>query len=270
LGQAAGPARPAEPTLDRRRSIGLALAAVAAPAALLLPGCAFKPRAPTVPMRVLNHPAACAAGRDTLLVLLPGAYSPPEEFEAAGFVDAARQARLAADIGIADAHLRYFTDKTAIQRLREDIVLPARARGVKDVWLVGISLGGFGALGYALRHPGEVSGVLAIAPYLGRRTLLRDIVAGGGPRLWRERALPEGPDDVETALWQWLSAPAPAGPPVWLAYGRDDRFADSHRLLSGLLPADRVDSVPGGHDWPPWRALWDRFLARGLLPRCAA
>ena len=234
-------------------------------------------------MRVLNHAAPCGtrAASQTLLVLLPGAYSAPEEFEAAGFIAAARQAGVAADIAIADAHLGYFTDKSVLQRLRDDVVLPARARGVRNVWLVGISLGGFGALGYALRHPAEVSGVVAIAPYLGRRTLLRDIVAGGGPTVWRNTAMPEGPDDVETGLWQWLSAPQSAGrpgraesdnapdrPPVWLAYGRDDRFADSHRLLSSVLPAERVDTVSGGHDWPPWRALWDRWLARGLLPTC--
>ena len=223
-------------------------------------------------MRVLNHAAPCGtpAARQTLLVLLPGAYSAPEEFETAGFIDAARQAGVAADITIVDAHLGYFADKSVLQRLREDVVLPARARGVRQVWLVGISLGGFGALGYALRHPADITGVVALAPYLGRRTVLRDIVAGGGPAVWRNTAVPEGPDDLETGVWQWLSAPQPASPPVWLGYGRDDRFADSHRLLSGVLPAGHVDSVPGGHDWPPWRALWDRWLARGLLPRCAA
>ena len=222
-------------------------------------------------MQTIRHAPRCAPAKarsDTLLVLLPGAYSRPEEFEAAGFVDATHASQLDAEIVIADAHLGYYADKSVIERLRADIVLPARARGVKNLWLVGISLGGFGALGYAQRHPAEVSGVLAIAPYLGRRTLLRDIVAGGGPRVWQTTAVPEGPDDLETAVWMGLAAPRPNAPPVWLGYGRDDRFADSHRLAASVLPEGRVFSVPGGHDWPPWRALWDAWLARDLLPRC--
>ena len=56
-----------------------------------------------------------------------------------------------------------------------------------------------------------------------------------------------------------------------LGYGRDDRFADAHRVFAGLLPAARVASTPGGHDWPAWSALWQDWLARGLLqPACAA
>jgi hypothetical protein len=39
-----------------------------------------------------------------------------------------------------------------------------------------------------------------------------------------------------------------------LGYGRDDRFADAHRLLATQLPAAQVFDTPGGHDWPVWRA----------------
>jgi hypothetical protein len=33
-----------------------------------------------------------------------------------------------------------------------------------------------------------------------------------------------------------------------------------------VLPAGHSVEVPGGHDWPPWRALWTSWLDRGLLP----
>lgn len=67
-----------------------------------------------------------------------------------------------------------------------------------------------------------------------------------------------------------LAQPAPAGPPVWLGFGREDRFADAHRLLAQALPAERHFDVPGGHDWPPWRALWSAWLDRRLLPQACA
>jgi dienelactone hydrolase len=250
----------------KRRAL-LRAGAAAAVSAVIAAGCAYAPRPVTRPMRTLVHKPGCAGG--TLVLMLPGAGSVPEEFETAGFVDAMRQRGIAAEAVIADAHLGYYNDRSVIDELRRHVVLPARERGIRQVWLVGISLGGFGALGYAARHPGEVAGVFAIAPYLGRRTLQRDIVAAGGPVIWQRTAQPEGPDDLDTQVWRDLAAPRPGAPPVWLGFGADDRFAASHRLAASVLPAERVSTVPGGHDWPPWRALWVAWLARGLLPRCA-
>ena len=31
------------------------------------------------------------------------------------------------------------------------------------------------------------------------------------------------------------------------------------------LPPDHHFDLPGGHDWPVWRALWQQWLARGLI-----
>jgi len=36
-------------------------------------------------------------------------------------------------------------------------------------------------------------------------------------------------------------------------------------LLAAALPATRVTDLPGGHDWPPWRALWTQWLDSGAL-----
>jgi pimeloyl-ACP methyl ester carboxylesterase len=246
----------------RRAATALALATAGSS------GC-LAPPAATAPMRVLRD--APTGPTQTLVVLLPGAYSRPEEFVREGFVSALRERGLAVEVVIADAHLGYFNERSVLVRLRDDVVQPARERGLR-VWLVGISLGGFAALGYAARHGREIEGVLALAPYLGRRELQRDLVATGGPLGWRVQARPREPDDLEHDLWMWLSDPARragAAPTVHLGYGRDDRFADAHRLLEPLLPAGASDAVPGGHDWPAWRALWMRWLGRGLLPRGA-
>jgi hypothetical protein len=272
------PASPdARPRLPTRR---LALLAGAGGALLGLAGCQFLPRTPVTPMPLLRQPGPGPGRADTLVVLLPGAYSRPQEFIDEGYVRALRAsggAGAAADVWIADAHLGYFNDRSVLRRLREDVIAPARAQGYQRLWLVGISLGGFGALAYASVHGRSagtgVDGVLAVAPYLGSRRLQGEMLAAGGPRAWAD-ATPAGtpgleqgasPDDGERALWRWLARPPAGAPPVYLGYGSEDRLADGHRLLAGVLPADRVATVPGGHDWPPWLALWQGWLQRGLL-----
>lgn len=200
--------------------------------------------------------------------MLPGAYSRPPEFVDEGFVAAVRSRGLAADIVVVDAHIGYYNERHIVQRLRDDVVLPAQRQGYAQVWLVGISIGGFGALGYAARHGSEIAGVVTLAPYLGRRTLQREIADAGGPRAWRAQLPPPAPgdaDDLDRDLWAWLAAPASAMP-VYLGYGRDDRFAESHRVLAALLPPGRSFDTPGGHDWPAWREAWHHWLDRGLLP----
>lgn len=229
-------------------------------------GCA-SPRPPVTPMLVLNDLSGCAAADSALVVMLPGAYSPPEEFVQEGYVSALRQRALAVDVAIVDAHLGYFSDGSVMRRLREDVILPARAAGYRSIWLVGISLGGFGALGYAARHGDDIDGVLAIAPYPGTQALQRQIVEAGGPPAWRQR-LGQAPTELESAMWWWLGGPAePGRPPVYLGYGRDDRFARGLELMATTLPANHASTVPGGHDWGPWRALWSGWLERGLLDR---
>jgi pimeloyl-ACP methyl ester carboxylesterase len=244
----------------RRVLVGLGLAAVVG-------GCFYlvTPIA-KVPMDTLRLDAPCAEGRPaTLIVMLPGAYSRPGDFVEEGFVDALRQRGIAADVVVADSHIGYVIERSLFERLHEDVVRPAKARGYQRVWLLGISLGGFAALGYAVLHPGEVDGVVALAPYLGARKLLDEISAAGGPTRWLAQTSPAAEDDADRRLWRALAGGTLAVP-VYLGYGRDDRFADAHRLLSGVLPAERVTTAAGGHDWPAWRELWEGWLDRGSIP----
>lgn len=253
--------------MRRRTVVGLAIAAAVA-------GCIYlvTPIA-KVPMDALRVDAPCADGRPTtLVVMLPGAYSRPGEFVDEGFVDALRRRGIAADVVVADSHIGYVIERSLFDRLHADIVRPARARGYQRVWLLGISLGGYAALGYALRHPSEVDGVIALAPYLGARKLLDEIEAAGGPRRWHAQAAASEPgaDDADRRLWHALAG-AGLAVPVYLGYGRADRFAEAHRWLADVLPAERVSTVDGGHDWAPWRALWEGWLdGHRLGPACRA
>lgn len=266
-----------QPRPPTRRQVVLV---TAGPVLASLPGCQWLPRAPVTPMPLLRPSGQAARVTSTLVVMLPGAYSQPQEFIAEGYVGALRAHGAPADVVIADAHLGYFRDRSVLRRLREDVVAPARAQGYQRVWLVGISLGGFGALAYASLHGQDrrhgIDGVLAVAPYLGSPRLLAELQAAGGPRAWADAdaaasAAPRpadeagGQDAGERVLWRWLARPPTDAPPVYLGYGTEDRLADGHRLLAGVLPPEHVATVPGGHDWPPWRALWQQWLGRGLL-----
>jgi len=214
---------------------------------------------------------ACPGVRaPALVILLPGAHMTPQELQREGFVRAVRERKLAADVVIADAHLGYVYDGSMFERLHDDVLAPALAQGYRRIWLCGISLGGFVGLGYAMRHPQQIEGVLALAPYLGRRPLVQAVADAGGPAAWRTTARPRDDKDVDHELWMWLSQRPATAPALYLGYGREDRFAQGHALLASTLPAERVSVVPGGHDWAPWQRLWAMWLDRGLLPTVCA
>ncbi|MFS2100497.1 alpha/beta hydrolase [Variovorax sp. Varisp85] len=254
------------------------LAALGLGAALLAVACGGVRKA-VVPMATSLERSSCARGEvDTLLVMLPGAYSAPDEFAREGFVHAVQENRVAADVMLVDAHLGYYNDKTILDRLNADVVAPARSQGYRHLWFVGISLGGFGGMLYAQTHPGELAGLVTLAPYLGERALGTDIANAGGLARWNGPLVdpaaspPRTPN--ETQLWQWLRGYAgftnTAGvrPPLYLGYGVDDRFAFSNRLLANVLPPERVFTTEGGHDWPEWNRLWRRMLPTLPLPGC--
>ncbi|GGC07325.1 hypothetical protein GCM10007205_15610 [Oxalicibacterium flavum] len=217
---------------------------------------------------VIEDRCPCKAAPDTLIVLLPGAYDTPGDFVAHGFVAAARARRIAADIVMADTHVGYYTSALVVERLQQDIVAPARARGYRHVWLVGISLGGYGSLLYSKQYGGQIAGMFLMAPFLGNRSLVAEI-RKTGLAAWQPGEI--AATDYDRELWAWIRGYSDAPrqrPPLYLGYGLEDRFAGSNRLIGDVLPPGHVGTVPGGHEWRPWRALWEEFLDRDVLPRC--
>lgn len=214
-------------------------------------------------MRTIAHPGAGVAGGD-LVVFLPGRGDRAEDFEDRGLLGAARAAGLEADVLAVDAHLAYYYKRVITERLWEDVVLPARARGYRRLWVVGISLGGLGAITLAQEHPDAVAGLFVLAPYLGEPELTREIEAAGGLARWDG-----APSERDfRGVWGFLRgyAAGETRPPLWLAYGESDRYAYGHRLLATALPRERVMVTSGGHDWKAWEHLWREFLARGAFP----
>lgn len=190
------------------------------------------------------------------MIWLPGAYHSARDFVEEGFVSAVARRRALLDLRFVDLEMQHLDDRGALQRLRSDIVLPARDSGA-SVWLAGISLGGLMALDYASRHLDELNGLCLLAPYLGNRMLLKEISATSGLAGWEPGELAEA--DTERRIWRYIKTRVDSRP-LFLGYGKNDRFSAAHAMLAAALPADSVEVVAGGHQWGTWLTLWEKFL----------
>ena len=155
-----------------------------------------------------------------LLVMLPPAKATAQDLLDHGFA-----AAVPIEVEAIDARADDYLDNDIGARLESEIMRKRHAR----LWLMGISLGGWGCLSVARRRPAAIEGVILIAPFLGSRD----------------------PEPLEAGL-----------PPVYLGFGDADRYAAPSRMLARGLPPERVVVLPGGHDWPTWLQLWRVLLAK--------
>jgi hypothetical protein len=132
------------------------------------------------PLPIRRCPYAGALATRDLLVCLPGIADEAQDFEDWGFVDLVLGHPLASDVLLVDAHYGYYADRTLVEQLDYDVLLPASACGYRSIWLAGISKGALGALLYASQRQHAVNGIVAIAPFLRTRTLVNEISHAGG------------------------------------------------------------------------------------------
>ena len=220
-----------------------------------------------VPLHVVRYPGpALAAGQPrTLVVLLPGRWDRPQDFEKYHFPEIAAGAGANVDMVAVDAHLNYYFKYMIVDRLREDVIGPARPH-YDRIWLAGISIGGTGSLLYASQHPEDLAGVVVFAPYLGEDAVIEEVAAAGNLGSWQApKTL--APDDFQHRLWIWLQSYAKEPPrfPLYLGWGEKDSFARANGLVARELPKRRVFTAPGGHEWRAWTALWEQFVRTGAL-----
>jgi len=207
--------------------------------------------------------AAADSRSNTLVIMLPGRGDRGATFIDQGFQREGQ--RHGFDTIAVDAHFGYYMKRSLLPRLHEDIVLPARAAGYENIWLLGISMGGFGSLLYAAEHPDEVNGVILLAPYLGDAKLAQEIEATGGLANWSGQS--PGFEDYEIGVWKWLrdAANGNSGATVILGYGESDGSARMHAVLGDALPPSSVYTLEGGHKWNVWQPLWEKIAADLML-----
>jgi hypothetical protein len=202
-----------------------------------------------------------------LVVVLPGRADDVADLQKSGIAQAVQSAWPDADVVLTGLALGYYMQGRAAQRLHDEVIMPARSRGYAQVWLVGASLGGMGAVMYDRAYPNDADGMVLLAPYLGDTRLLSEISAAGGVSSWQPPASEEGKgfSSFQQELWRhlqtWSRRPA-AARNVWLAYGKDDQLREAVPLLAPLLPPGHVLVREGGHDWGVWSPATREVLVR--------
>lgn len=237
-----------------------------------------------LPAEVLADPA----GATCTVLLLPGFWDSPADFERHGFDDELAARDLDVRLLAADAHVGYYRKRSILEQLRQ--IVRAERRDGRTVWLAGNSLGGVGSLIYARHESGDVEGVLLMAPYLGEPETIQEIRDAGGPLEWAPPGTEPSDDEPDIVggetldrdeyareTWRWLAAwhrqgggDGGSAPQIWLAWGEDDDFAGPAELAARLLPEGQARSAPGGHDWKAWTQNWRDFLDAGALDGCRA
>jgi pimeloyl-ACP methyl ester carboxylesterase len=199
---------------------------------------------------------------NTLFILLPGANHLPEDFFTQGFVSAVRQRQLDIDLIMPELAFDQIADQTALVEIHDTVMQPYTALGYRNIWMAGISIGGYIAIDYAHRYPWKLQGLLLLAPYPGNRITTDEIALAGGVRAWAPNAIPD--DDTERGNWYWLKNHANTThintTEVHLGYGENDRFAEGITMMTQVFPDEYVDKIPGGHAWAVWQQLWHNFL----------
>jgi pimeloyl-ACP methyl ester carboxylesterase len=196
-----------------------------------------------------------------LIVFMRGIGGSHHSFEEEGLVADVWAHNLPFDVAVPNAHFGYYGDRNLVARLKEDVIDPARVRGYKEIWLVGVSMGGLGAMFYLMERPEDIAGVYLISPFLGSQFFLEEIEAAGGVRKWNPGTY-KAEDDWQRMLWHWMKTTIADNPKkiVYLGYGTDDTYKSGPELLAALLPPSRVYAIPGGHDYQTFKALWKIFL----------
>ena len=205
-----------------------------------------------------------------LFVFLPGRGDRAGDFVRRGIVALAQGRISGLDCVAVDATIGYYLDGSIASRLQREIIELARTLGYREIWLVGVSMGGLGAFFHERTYPGEVNGLILLAPYVGDDPkLFAEIDVAGGPVSWASSqpvvSVQGNKANFQRELWRFLGGlktDTDAPLQVWVAYGDADRLLPGIERLVGLLPPERVFRLKGGHTWEVWRKGFTEILAK--------
>jgi pimeloyl-ACP methyl ester carboxylesterase len=205
-----------------------------------------------------------------LFVFLPGRFDRASDFVRHGFISSAQGRIQGLDCVAVDATIGYYFDGSIANRLQREIIEPARSVGYREIWIIGVSMGGLGAFFHERAYPGEVTGLILLAPFLGDDlALFREMDAAGGAVSWAGSQLPVAAGrqkaEFQRGLWRFLGRTRldrTLQLETWMAYGEADRLLPGIERLKNLLPAKQVLPLPGGHTWEVWTRGFFEILAK--------
>jgi putative tributyrin esterase len=138
----------------------------------------------------------------------------------------------------------------------------------EDTFVAGLSMGGYGALKWALRDPGRFAAVASLSGALDVDRRRRDPTRPIDPQIWHvvfgDRPVARSDDD----LFGLLDTAADRGEPLpalYVACGTEDHLYDDNvRFVEAAhrrnVPVT-VEMGPGGHDWAYWDTKIQDVLA---------
>ncbi|BBG00177.1 MULTISPECIES: alpha/beta hydrolase [Pseudonocardia] len=128
-----------------------------------------------------------------------------------------------------------------------------------QTFVAGLSMGGYGALGWALREPGRFAAAASLSGALDIRALAQGPPREEDPRIW-ERILGDEPvAGTDADLFALLERADPAAvPPLFVCAGTGDPLHEQSMRFTASARAAGLDVTghdgPGGHDWAYWDA----------------
>lgn len=218
-------------------------------------------------MDILSYTEEKTPGNKNLFVFLRGIGRSHRSFKREGFVEKVRALQLPFDMVAPNSHFGYYSDRSIVSRLRQDVIIPAQQQGYEQIWLVGLSMGGLGALFYLREYPEDIKGVYLISPFLGNKAIVKSVTSGGGVKDWHPGEY-DAEEDWQRMLWDWIrnEVATEKTPPVYMGAGEEDDYVKGQRLLSAVLPEGAAIWVRGGHHYPTFVQLWSDFLTN-VLPK---
>jgi pimeloyl-ACP methyl ester carboxylesterase len=198
----------------------------------------------------------------TLVVMLPTMGGDGSFYESRGFIQELRDRGFSSHCKVLNVDPSLYLNRRIVDLLKSEVIDPAKADGYEKIWLLGISLGGHGALLYLSEYPEDIYATVVLAPFVADPLTTRLIQKEGGLK-----EMKKCPDlawgyacNMLTLIKKYLGTPGNERR-LALGFGTDDAFARQNRMLAELIAPDQIFIVQGGrHDWNTWKKLFDQVL----------
>ena len=187
-----------------------------------------------LPANAIYDIAPVESDERILLLMLPGAKNTPQQLVDNGFIQALAGTEFASGCAGIWMHMPIciWIEPTS-RHLLHHTLDEARSHGYRRIWLLGISLGGSGAMICATQRTAEIEGIFLLAPFLGTRGIIAEVEAAGGLADWQAGEI--GSRDHERALLEQIRCSqigTDEFPAIYLGFGSEDRYRGASMMLA--------------------------------------